>query len=244
MEKLKNLFDDFTIAARVMPALTIVAPFLLIALYRGVIANSWSEASVEFVIALVLIMYGANIARERGKDFEEKMFKELGALPTTIVMRFSDGRIDGISKKKYHQWLNEKDYGYQLPLSLEEERMDNQSDVKYINAMKNLRIYANAHRDEIPRVYQELKKYNYWRNLYGCKKIAVVFYVCTIALESFPLFVNFGLNWLSQPVFNFYVLIGMVVWTLGFCLMVTQDIVKRNAFDYAVTLVETGCGTS
>ena len=55
----------------------------------------------------------------------------------------------------------------QLPASEEEKNLDSQSDSKYESAAKHPCIYANSHREQFPRVYQELKKYNYWRNLYG-----------------------------------------------------------------------------
>lgn len=243
MDKIKKMFDDFVFEARVMPAVTIVFPLLIIALYNGILNNQWMEASVELVLAFVLVVYLANIARECGKSYEEKLFKKLNAIPTTIVMRFSDNRIDSISKIKYHKWFNSQNAKYQLPLTLEEEKMDAQSDDKYTNAAKDLRIYANAHRNEIPRVYQELKKYNYWRNLYGCKKLAIAIYIVLIVWESL-LIDAFQLKEIIHSLIPKYgALFGIVIWTVLYCVVVTKKVVQRNAFDYAITLIETICDT-
>lgn len=241
MEKIKNAFDDFTIGARVLPAITVVLPLAAIGLYRGILDNEWTEASVEFALALIAIIFLSNIVREWGKSYENKMYKRLNAKPTTIVMRFSDDKIDEISKIKYHQWFNSKGGHYRLPLSLEEELVDTQSDNKYINATKDLRVYANAHRDEVPRVYQELKKYNYWRNLYGCKKFAVVMYLLLIVRELLTIETFQIKDIVLNPIPRYSVLVGVAIWTIVYCIVVTEKVVERNAFDYAITLVETIC---
>ena len=90
MESVKKYFDDFVFAARVMPAMTAGLPLLIVAVYNGIVANSWSEASTSFVLAIILIAFSAYIAREWGKNYEGKMFEELGGIPTTIILRFSD----------------------------------------------------------------------------------------------------------------------------------------------------------
>ena len=46
-----------------------------------------------------------------------------------------------------------------------------------------LRNYANSNRNKEQRVYQELKEYNFWRNLYGTKGIALVVYLLIIVRE-------------------------------------------------------------
>ena len=176
IESVKKYFDDFVFAARVMPAATAALPLLLLAVYNGIIANSWSEASTYFALAIILIAFSAYIIREWGKNYEGKMFKELGGMPTTIILRFSDNKINGVSKLKYHQWFNNNLADVSLPVSLAEETADSTSDEKYISAMAFLRTYANSNRNRFPRVYQELRKYNFWRNLYGCKVLAIVSY--------------------------------------------------------------------
>ena len=239
----KKIFDEFTFEARVMPAVTIVLPVLATGAYKGVIDNKWTETSVEFALAIVALVFMTYVVREFGKTYEKKMIGNLAALPTTIVMRFSDNRIDEISKVKYHKWFNNKGEKYHLPLSLAEEQEDTQSDNKYINAMKDLRVYAYNHRPMYPRVYQELKKYNYWRNLYGCKKIAMVLYTL-MAIKEFVQLKEFNAKEMLvayDPQYN--VLFGVLLWAIFFCIAVTKKVVERNAFDYAVTLIETICDT-
>lgn len=239
METVKKYFDDFVFAVRVMPAATAGLPLLIIAVYNGVVVNSWSETSTSFALAIIFIAFSAYIAREWGKNYEGKMFEELGGMPTTIILRFSDNKIDSVSKLKYHQWFNDNLAGVSLPVSLAEETADSTSDEKYISAMTFLRTNANSNRDRFPRVYQELKKYNFWRNLYGCKILATVLYVFLL-LREFVVIDSFSLKeMIIVPFPKYVVFIGLLIWICLFCSIVTKKTVKRNAFDYAKTLLET-----
>lgn len=238
MESIKKYFDDLVLAARVMPAMTAGLPLLIIAVYSGIAANSWSGTSTSFALAIILIAFSAYIAREWGKNYERKMFEELGGMPTTIILRFSDNKIDSVSKMKYHQWFNNNLSDVSLPMSLTEETLDSTSDEKYISAMTFLRTYANSNRGRFPRVYQELKKYNFWRNLYGCKILATVSYAILL-LREFVVIDSFSLKkMLIAPFPKYGVLVGLLIWICLFCSIVTKKTVKRNAFDYAKTLLE------
>ena len=239
METVKKYFDDFVFAARVMPAATAGLPLLIIAVYNGVVVNSWSETSTSFALAIIFIAFSAHIAREWGKNYEGKMFEELGGMPTTIILRFSDNKIDSISKLKYLQWFNDNLAGVSLPISLAEKTADSTSDEKYISVMTFLRTHANSNRDRFPRVYQELKKYNFWRNLYGCKILVTVLYVFLL-LREFVVIDSFSLKeMIIAPFPKYIVFIGLLIWICLFCSIVTKKTVKRNAFDYAKTLLET-----
>lgn len=239
MKDIKKYFDDFSFAARVMPAVTAGLPLIIFGLYSGVITFNWSTASLNFVLAIIFIAFAAYIARELGKNYEEKMYKELGGMPTTIILRFSDNTIDNVSKLKYHKWLNHKLIDISLPLSSIEESEDSESEEKYINAMTFLRIHANSNRDKLPRVYQELKKYNFWRNLYGCKIFSTLVYLVIILREIVDIDAFSLKRMIICPFPQYVVLLGMIVWVFIFCSIVTKKTVKRNAFDYAKVLLET-----
>lgn len=235
---MNKICDDFFLKARVLPAITIVSPMIVMALYKGVLENEWKKTTIGCGIAIVIIIFVANIVRELGKICEKNIYKELGAMPTTIIQRFSDNRITEISKVRYHKWLNSKMQGEPLPLSLEEEINDKKSDSKYDDASTYLRTYANAHRAQTPRVYQELKKYNYWKNLYGCKYYAIPIYIFFIIREVI-LIDNFRLKELFiNPLPKYGIFIGMLIWCIGFLLIVSKKTVKKNAFDYAKALIE------
>jgi len=238
IKTIRESFDDFVIAARIKPAITAGFPLLLIVFYKGVIKCKWVEAGVGLALSSVIISFMAFIVRELGKTYEEKLYKDLGGKPTTIILRFTDDTVDCVAKTKYHKWLNNKVPDLKLPVSKQEEDADAQSDVKYEGAARYLRTYANSHREQFPRVYQELKKYNYWRNIYGCKWYALLLYGI-LAVREILIADKFSIaDVFLNPIPKYTILLVLFGWSLVFCLIVTRKTVTRNSFDYAKTLFE------
>ena len=65
------------------------------------------------LVAAISLLY--RLARDMGKRCEGRMTKRLGAKPSVIILRFSDHTIGGVSKRRYHQRINEV-FGLALPL--------------------------------------------------------------------------------------------------------------------------------
>lgn len=235
MDKIKSFFDDFTFHARVMPVIVLLAPIILTALMKGIIQDSWIENTTLVFASLVFLTITSKIARNLGKGYEEKMYAKLGGMPTTIVLRFSDNTFDGITKQRYHKKLNQFK-GLNLPLDKSDENADD--DQQYISATNILRNYANSNRDKEPRVYQELKEYNFWRNLYGTKGIALFLYLI-IVIREIMLKGAIDLKQLFlRPYPDYMALIIMVLCIVSIMLFVNQKTVAQKGFDYAKTLIE------
>ena len=235
---IKKHFDDFTLNARVKPVLTIVLPFIVMAIYKGIVDFEIKETGILLLVAVIVLTFGAYVIRELGKAYEERMYKELGAMPTTIILRLSDDKIDDISKMRYHKYINSNYNDTHLPLTIEEERGNSQSDNEYSSAINILRTTANSHRVKFPRVYQDLKKYNYWRNLYGSKWYVLGLYFITVVTQVLRMENHDILSVLKLSSSESVMLVGLICWSAIFCSVVTKRTVTRNAFEYAKTLVE------
>ena len=98
IKAIREAFDDFVIAARIKPAITAGIPLLLMVFFNGVVKCKWMEAGIGLALSLVVISFAAYIVRELGKTYEEKFYKALGGMPTTIILRFSNDTIDDITK--------------------------------------------------------------------------------------------------------------------------------------------------
>lgn len=145
MDLLHKYFNDFNIKARIMPGLVIVLPLIPYSLVKGFIdSNVLQDSEIYVVIFIILTTILASVSRNQGKAKEKKIFKELGGMPTTIMMRFSDDTLSYESKVRYYKILNEKIPNLNLPLSKSEE--DNMDDVdeKYKSAIDWLRLNANS----------------------------------------------------------------------------------------------------
>lgn len=236
MEKIKSFFDDFTFHARVMPIIVLLIPIIIIGLINGIRLDRWIENTAIIFISLVFLTITSKVARNLGKDFEKKMYAKLGGMPTTIVLRFSDNTFDEITKQRYHKKLNQFD-GLNLPQDKSSEIATD--DAQYDSAANILRNYANSNRDKEYRVYQELKEYNFWRNLYG-SKVIVLFLYFIIAIREIVLMDTIDLKQaFLYPYPDYATLIIMVFCIIAVLFFVNQKTVTKKGFDYAKTLIET-----
>lgn len=236
MENIKKYFDDFTFHARVMPVLVIMLPIIILGICKGTISSNIIDVSLYVIVSIIFLTFTSKIARECGKRNENKMYLELGGMPTTIILRYSNNILDAVTKKRYHKKLNRIVNGVNLPISEKDENVE--SDEQYKSAMNWLRNYANTHRKTEPRVYQELKEYNFWRNLYGSRFIAGGLYLL-IAMREFILINNFDIKKMVVQPYPIYV--SFLIMLLSIILLlcsVNKKTVKRKAFDYAKALVE------
>lgn len=240
----KLLIDGFTFYARVLPAVVCALPLFLTSVIN-IAANGFNLENIILVVVLfAAVAFGTNIVRRLGKAREKKLYENLGAMPTTIIQRFSDTRINTVSKKQYHSKLNKK-YGLKLPLSPDEEHLPD-DDEGYRAAADSLRNLANSNRDKYPRVYQELKEYNFFRNLYGLKWYAFAVYVLLAAAKIYKLVrasISIQsaydiLDMLVKPSRNTASVYIYLIAIVLFLLFVTSSSVKERAFDYAKALIE------
>ena len=224
MDFLKKNFDDFNIQARIIPALIIALPLYVYVLITGIINFNFIELMKKSIFSVLIISIYYKVIRNLGKRYEKKLYAKLGAKPTTIVLRYSDNNFDDITKTRYHKKLNKKVSGVKLPIEKEKETLE--SDKEYESAINWLRNYANSNRESEYRVYQELKDYNFWRNLYGGKWIVVNSCVIFIIIE------------LLKKNYNNIIILSMVFIGIFACTAITERTVKEKAFDYAKTLLE------
>lgn len=235
MKNIKEFFDDFTFHARVMPILVLMVPLLIMGLIEGIVQNNWFENTVLSFICIVVLSITSKTARNLGKEYEKKMYTQLGGMPTTIVQRFSDNTFDEITKQRYHKKINQIE-GLCLPENkMMETPLDDQ---QYISAANILRNYANSNRDKEFRVYQELKDYNFWRNLYGTKKIALLVYFAILVREVITKDIESVKEVILNPYPEYISFIVMAISILFIMLFVNHKTVSQKGFDYAKALIE------
>lgn len=234
MDAAKKNFDEFTWQTRVMPVIVAAVPLFLAAITKGLSFSGWTETGLMAAIIVAALSLLYRIGRNLGKRCEARMVSRLGAMPTTILLRFSDSRIGSVSKQHYHQRLNEV-YHLQLPLESAAERPED--DEQYDAAVRCLKNRANFNRDTEFRVYQELKEYHYFRNLYGIKPIAIAIYIALTVRETM-LIPNFSIKAFFLTPIPDYLPFGIFLLGIILGCLVTAKSVEERAFSYAIALVE------
>lgn len=235
MDNVKKNFDEFTTQTRVMPVIIVASPLILAAVAKGLTFPSLPETGFMAVIIVAVISLLYRLGRNLGKKCETRMVNRLGAMPTTILLRFSDTRIGTVSKQHYHQRINTV-YNLHLPEKPAEERPED--DEQYDAAARSLRNRANFDRSKEFRVYQELKEYHFFRNLYGLKPIGIILYA-VLAVREAILIPGFSLkSFFLTPLPDYLSFAIFLLAIILYCL-VTAKGVEERAFSYAIALIET-----
>ncbi len=234
MVKLSEHFDDFTRQSRVMPVIVASIPLFFAALAKGFSFSGLVETGFMAVLLVAAVSLLYRLARDMGKRCEERMDKRLGAKPSVILLRFSDPSIGAVSKRKYHQRINEV-FGLALPLEASDETAE--SDGQYDAAVRSLKNRANSDREKEFRVYQQLKEYHFYRNLYGIKPVAIVIYAL-LAFRELWLIPDFSAEGLFLHPFPEY--ISLYIFALGILLIsfVTRKGMKERSYSYGKALIE------
>jgi hypothetical protein len=237
MKQLKEFFDEYTIKARIFPALTVISPLIIII---GINLKSLN-ISVNALIIISLITFLAIISRNLGKNKENKIIRELGAFQTTILLRYSDSTIDSYTKTRYHKYLNRMLPELDLP-ELPEIEDDNKhkSDDKYNSAVRWLR---NNRRDKkkYPLVIKDLITYGYARNLFGLKNISIIMYFSLIVFSMIYFYtdnkLSSNINELEIRVIltELVLLISLITMIFG----INKQIVISQGYAYARSILET-----
>jgi hypothetical protein len=244
-EIIEKVTDPYERNARLYPAL--LALFPLIAMVIGLYGPKASTLSNILITAgscggLFLV---TNLGRESGKRLEPKLFGEWGGKPTTQLLRHRDGRIEGVTKERYHAFLSGK-IKKPFPTRDEEAHDPGAADDIY---QSGVRWLLNQTRDtkKFGLLFKENITYGFRRNALGLKPIGWPLSICCVlwvltthgvfklsadhfcdktALMGLP---ETAIASLTASMFMF------AAWTLFF----TKSSTRTAAFTYAETLLRT-----
>lgn len=233
---LSDLFDEYSLNARVRPALLALLPlvaftYLSFPQLYGVLAGA---ASLFVVFGLITLF--SHFCRSAGKSAEQRLFKKWGGKPTTVLLRHQDTYLEAITKERYHKFLAKNIDGWVAP-STEEENIDPiQSDKKYDSAVRWLLEFARD-KKTYSLLFKENINYGFRRNCYGIKWLAVVLAILPLAVIISGIYLD------SISTFNIdapttLISIGLSVLLLcWWILVVRQSWVRDAANAYAIRLL-------
>jgi len=178
---LSNLFDEYSLNARVRPALlALLSPVLFLYLAFPQLYNLLAGAISIFVV-FGLVTALAHFSRSQGKATENMLFSTWRGKPTTIMLRNTDDHIDPITKRRYHAFLAKEIDGWIAPTE-EDELIDLQkADQSYDSAVRWLLEYTRDQK-KYSILFKENISYGFRRNCYGIKWFAVVITLIPIIL--------------------------------------------------------------
>lgn len=233
---LSDLFDEYSLNARVRPALLALLPlvafvYLSFPQLYGVLAGA-----VSLFVVFGLVTLFAHFCRSAGKSAENELFKQWGGKPTTMMLRHCDAYLESMTKERYHKFLAKNIEGWFAP-SAEEEMSDLiQTDKTYDSAVRWLLEFTRDQKT-YSLLFKENINYGFRRNCYGIKWIAIILTILplTAVVTDFALdgisFVNIGA---PTTLISICLSVLLFIWWV---FVVRQSWVRDAANGYAVRLL-------
>lgn len=237
---INKLLDPYDIRARLFPGLLVLLPAILfLALIYG--------TKNPFVVGLstVLMTCGgpyllSSFVRTWGQRAQERLYRQWGAQPSTILMRHRDSTLPGPTKRRYRELVASR-LGIEMPGQEDEQHDPDAADLAYAAAADALRPLTSD-RKEFPFVFKELVAYGFNRNAYGSRWVGLGVALATMMVT---LIQSSALR-LQQPAVDLgaldnahiAVLAAAFVMTLLWCTHFTGSTVKLAGIGYAKRLWE------
>ena len=220
-----NIFDKYTMKARIAPAVIICLPLIILLTVLVNQLNLNLESIIGFtVLSTVAIPYFlSEIIRNGGKKLEVINYQKWGGKPTTILLRQNDTEYDVITKNRIYDFIF-SDFEIDL-------KMDN-SDGNISNAVKHIISLFHRRKDDLLLTHNI--DYGFARNLAG----GSTFLLIQLAAGALIAIVN---AYFHRSADNGYWVIGVLV-ALGIAVVLKSKVypymVRDRAFRYARTLID------
>lgn len=236
-----KLLDPYDVRARLFPGLLVLLPAIL---YFVLLYGTKNPMVVG--LSSVLVACGgpyllSSFVRTWGQRAQDRLFRNWGAQPSTILFRHRDTTLPTLTKRRYHE-LAEARLGIVMP-SIEEELKDPaRADLAYVAAADALRPQTND-RKKFPFVFKELVAYGFNRNAHGARwagfGIAAITVIATLA-HSGAFVLNLP-HWHTPALDDAHIIVMMSALTMAivWCAHFTGETVRFAGVSYAKRLWET-----
>jgi hypothetical protein len=176
IETLKSLFSDYSLQARLYPALLVLLPplLMLIAWFPKLVTSTIIRTLVTFVVSCGLLFFLADFSRSVGAQAQERLLADWGGWPTTLWLRHSDTHLNETTKARYHAFLARHLPDVILPTADQERQNPKGADKAYSSAVDWLREQCRG--TGIPQavlVLNENIDYGFRRNMLGLRPFAL-----------------------------------------------------------------------
>lgn len=168
MDHLSRCFDRYCWRARIVPALLMLSPALLVFLAWFPEAGGLSLAGLSAGIWVSFAFLLSQIARRAGKSTETELWGSWGGAPTTRYLRHHNTEFNPVRKATCHRVLQALVPDTRLPSAQEEAEDPEAADVVY-EACTRFLIRRTRDADRYGLVLKENVNYGFHRNWLGLR---------------------------------------------------------------------------
>ena len=170
---LSNLFDEYSLNARVQPSLLGFLPLLIAAYIVTPTLYNFIATLFSIIVACGFITALAHYSRHQGRKTEKRLYKLWGGKPTTIMLRHTDDTLDKYTTIRYHKYLSENIDNWTAPNIEEERNNPDYTDEYYDSAVKWL-LEKTRDRKTHRLIFKDNISYGFRRNSRGIKWLGIV----------------------------------------------------------------------
>lgn len=218
-----------------------VRPLLLLCLPAGASIVAWfPEALAGWnILAGVLVTVGIPFVlsewiAETGRQKQAALWESWGGAPTTQMLRFSDHRIDPVSKMRIHANLRRLCPEAPIPGDgAGEEAAPGAADQAYHAAVQVARVRAREVRSKYPNVFRANLRYGFRRNLWAIRTSGIVVSLVALVAACAALIWSRG-----NPGYAIVAVVLSLQNLMLFSTLVTSEWVRQAADVYAHRLLE------
>jgi len=236
MDIIAQYFDHYVISARVKPAFFVVLPLAATVIAWWPEAQQLGGAVLTFLVTFGTIGFMSNLISNRGNELQERLFKELGGAPTTILLRHGDGHLDGYTKERYHRFLEGMIPGLTFPSDAHEQADPSNADACYTSATTFLRERTRD-KKKYPLVYADNVAYGYARNLLAMKPWGIMSAALAMAVNIALLYPQILSDFQIERAGQLAATGVSMIMVYVFALVVNKKYVMARAVRYARSLL-------
>jgi hypothetical protein len=227
--------DQYSLKARVYPAIIVVLPILFLAIFYITDFEAYYHYITAFISIGLLSYLLSHLGRDAGKNKESKLYELWGGKPTTQILRHSTSILDTRTKERYYRTLQEKIKGLNIP-TLDEEKQDATSTDEIYNSCATYLISKTRDTNKYNLLFSENINYGFRRNLWGMKPLGLF-----ILLFCFLTHLTIATDFFSSISFlpNIDLYIAFAIDLCFWLFVVRPNWIKIVAFEYAKRLYET-----
>lgn len=230
------LMDEYERKARLYPAFLLIAPIVGTAFALLSIQTSAIQAiGTTILVSCGGAYYLAQSGRDKGYEKQPELYNKWGGMPSMVIFRHTDNRLDKITKARYHGQLTHLVEETTAP-TIEQEKADPSSADEIYTAWSNY-LRTNTRGEKFPLVRKERMDYGYRRNVYGMRPIGILFSLISLVACAIGLYFVYRS---TSQYDNALILAGAfslvlsLLWTFQF----TANWVRIPAVAYAERLAE------
>jgi hypothetical protein len=237
-----KVFDRYDLCARIAPGVMAVLPVAVAVVMHVPISLPGSGGHLALYAALAagLAWVLGTWARGRGRRAQERLVAKWGGMPTELLLRYGDPRIEAATKARYHAALQSMAPDHRMPTAAEEAADPAAALQVYRSAVRRLIESRREATDNL--VLMENASYGFWRNLHGCRLPTLILAgtaaIAVVAPDALTLFQD-GLQPMAMPLHSVLLPTVLLAWGALPWIIAGEHRVHDAALCYAERLLGT-----